>query len=464
MIVKTAPLDNVADIPLEVVVRGPRFNTVKTEKISLPQKGFFDVVYTTEATSNTGRYQVSLYLVRDNRYRDRLLGSASFTVEEFVPDTMTITSTLVDAPARGWTLKHLETQYLSTLVKQPNGTFKYQTVDREKEIDSQPFAIAATGTRYALTTDEPGDYAVEIIEPDGMRLSRLTYAVVGHGNLTGHLEKEARLQLKLDKSDYTAGETIRMSITAPYVGAGLITIESDRVHAFKWFTSASQSTLESIRLPEDLEGNAYVNVSFVRDAGSREIFTSPLSTAVAPITIDRSRRRLDVALHVAELVRPGRAMTIGYTTSRASRVAIFAVDAGILQVAGYQTPQPLDHFLRKRALEVTTLQMLDLILPEYELIRKIMASGGGAMQKALASNLNPFARRTDTPAVFWSGIIDGGSLEWTVSFEIPDTFAGSLKIMAVAVGDDTVGTATQDTLVRGPFVLSPGVLLQAAPR
>ncbi|MBC2743842.1 MAG: alpha-2-macroglobulin family protein, partial [Desulfosarcina sp.] len=562
-----------------------------TEKIILPEKGFFDVSYTTDATSNTGRYQASLYLVRDNRYRGRLLGSARFTVEEFVPDTIKITSTIIDAPIRGWTtaenltarvelknlfgapaqehrvqaririqpaqfqfkefadyrftdsftnanqpplhldealapaatdadglarfnipldrfregtyqleffvegfgpgggrsvsaqnqtmisplprlvgfksdgdlgfihaggdrrvdwiaidpnlaplalsglsLKRLEIQHLSTLVKQPNGTFKYQI-----------------------------DYAIEIHGPNGTRLARLTYSVVGHGNLTGRLEKEALLQLKLDKTDYKAGETIQMSITAPYVGAGLITIESDRVHAFKWFATDTESTLERIRLPEHLEGNAYVNVSFVRDAGSREIFTSPLSTAVAPITIDRSRRRLDVDLRVDDLVRPGKSMTIGYTISRASRVAVFAVDEGILQVTGFRTPRPLDHFLRKRALEVTTLQMLDLILPEYELIREIMASGGGAMRKALASNLNPFARKTDTPAVFWSGIVDGGPQEQTVSFMVPDTFSGNIKVIAVAVGDDAVGSATESTLVRGPFVLSPSVLLQAAP-
>ncbi|WP_155317283.1 alpha-2-macroglobulin [Desulfosarcina alkanivorans] len=620
MIVKNAPLDNVTGIPLEVVVRGPRHNTVKTEKIILPRKGFFDVTYATGATSNTGRYRVSLYLVRDNHTRDRLLGSAGFTVEEFVPDTMKLTSTLVDIPARGWTtadhltarvaltnlfgaparerrvqarisvqpahfrfeafsdyrfmdpftdaaekplrldetlapavtdadglarfaipldrfregtyqldvfvegfdpgggrsvsahnrtmisplphlvgfksdgdlgfihagsdrrvdwiaisphltplplsgltLRRMEIQHLSTLVKQANGTFKYQTVDRETTIDSRSFAIARTGTPYRLATEVPGDYAVDIHDADGTRLARLTYSVVGHANLTGRLEKEAVLQLKLDKNDYAPGETIGLSITAPYVGAGLISLESDRMHAFKWFATDTESTLETIRLPDHLEGNAYVNVSFVRDAGSREIFTSPLSTAVAPITIDRSRRRLDVALQVDDRVRPGRAMTIGYTTARPSRVAIFAVDEGILQVAGYGTPQPLDHFLRKRALEVTTLQMLDLILPEYDLIREFMPSGGGAMRKALASNLNPFARRTDTPAAFWSGIVDGGPRERTVSFVVPDTFAGNLRVMAVAVGDDAVGTATADTLVRGPFVLSPSVLLQAAP-
>ncbi len=619
-IVKTNPLDDIDGIPLEIVIRGPRHNTLKTKKIILPEKGFFAIDHATDATAATGRYRVSLYLVRDDRFRDRLLGATAFTVEEFTPDTMTITSRLTDVPKRGWTtasplvaevrlknlfgaaaqnrrvqaririqparfwferwtdyrftdplaetdtpplhldetldpattdaegrtrfaipmdrfrqgtyqldffvegfdpadgrsvsahnqamitplphlvgfksdgdldfihaggrrqvtwiaiapdlsplalpgltVRHLEIQHVSALVKQPNGTYQYQTVDREQTIGSHSLAIDAAGTVMDLATEQPGDFALEIHGPDGLRLARLTYAVVGHGNLTGRFEKEADLALKLDRSDYQAGDTVQLGITAPYAGAGLVTIESDRVHAFKWIRPPTRSTMETIRLPEDIEGNAYVSVAFVRDASSPEIFASPLSLAVAPITIDRSRRWLNVALNVADRVRPGQELTIGYRTDQPSRIVVFAVDEGILQVAGYRSPDPLGFFLRKRALTVTTLQMLDLILPEYEHLRHIMASGGGAMQKALAANLNPFARPTDAPAVFWSGIVDAGPEEQSVRFTAPDSFAGSLRIMAVAVGENTVGTATTRSLARGPFVLTPVLPLQAAP-
>ncbi|WP_054701254.1 hypothetical protein [Desulfosarcina cetonica] len=161
-----------------------------------------------------------------------------------------------------------------------------------------------------------------------------------------------------------------------------------------------------------------------------------MSTAVTPITIDRSRRQLSVDLRVEEKVKPGETMTIGYRTDRPSRMVIFAVDEGILQVAGYQMPQPLDHFMKKRALRVDTRQMLDLILPPYALLHEAMASGGDAMKRALAANINPFARKTDIPAVFWSGIVDGDQKERTVNFTVPDTFAGNLVVMAVAVGED----------------------------
>ena len=37
------------------------------------------------------------------------------------------------------------------------------------------------------------------------------------------------------------------------------------------------------------------------------------------------------------------------------------MDEGILQVAGYRTPDPLGFFFEKRALQVRTSQILDLI-------------------------------------------------------------------------------------------------------
>ena len=78
--------------------------------------------------------------------------------------------------------------------------------------------------------------------------------------------------------------------------------------------------MQHIRLPEDLEGNAYVNVAFIRAADSRAIFTSPLSYGVQPFTIDRSRRAVQVDLQVPEHIKPGEALTVrrgrGYPAGR----------------------------------------------------------------------------------------------------------------------------------------------------
>ncbi len=363
------------------------------------------------------------------------------------------------------TAKIVEIEAVSTLVKQRDGQYRYQTVNKERLISEQPLSISSSGSEYQIDTTSPGDFALEIYDHTQLKLVRIPYSVVGFGNLTGKIDKQAELNIKLNKSDYLPGEDIEVSIKAPYAGAGLITIESDHVHQFKWFKTSEESTLQSIKLPNDIEGSAYINVSFIRDINSKDIFTSPLSYAVKPFSIDKSQRTLNIGLDIAEVVRPGKTMEIGFTSSQPAKMVLFAIDEGILQVANYTTPDPVGHFLKKRALSVQTLQILDLVLPEFNLIKTLSASGGGANLRsdALAKNLNPFQRKQDAPAIYWSGIVDADQNTNTVQFDVPNTFAGSLVVMAVAVNDHAMGVAQSSAVVKGPFIISPNVLTHVAP-
>ena len=366
-------------------------------------------------------------------------------------------------------LQRLERQQISTLVREPNGVYQYQSVERETLLEEKPFAIAAEGSDYRLPSEQAGDFVLQLVDDQGNVLSRIPYTVVGEANLGARLEQNAELRLRLDRDDYRPGEWIELNITAPYTGSGLVTIESDRVHAFEWFHSDSQSSMQRIRVPEGLEGNAYVNVAFVRAADSPEIFASPLSYAVAPFTIDRSQRELGLTIEAPKKARPGEEMAIHYRSDTPARLLIFAVDEGILQVADHPTPAPLDHFLRKRALQVRTQQMLDLILPEYRLLLEHSASGGdmlarsAMMEAAIGANLNPFARAVEQPVAFWSGLLDTDNEGGSYRFTLPEHFNGELRIMAVAVSAQAMASLERSTTVRAPFVLTPNAPLMVAP-
>lgn len=367
-------------------------------------------------------------------------------------------------PLKDLTLKLSEERYVSTLVQQRDGTYRYQSVRKISLLKSSAYALPAKGADYRLPTDTAGDYIVELYDKDNDKLAVLRFTVAGARNATAALEKNAELKVDLKGHDYKPGDDIEMQIAAPYTGAGLITIERDKVFAYKWFKTDSTVSVQHIRVPEEVEGNAYVNVTFVRSMESKEIFTSPLSYAVQPFSVDRGSRSIGIKLDTPTKIEPGKPLTVDYDTTRAGRIVLFAVDEGILQVAHYRTPQPLDDFFQKRALQVETSQTADLILPEYELLRQLAGVGGDeAAKRALGRNLNPFRRRTEAPVAYWSGIIstDGGPGHYT--FQIPDYFNGDVRVMAVAVSDGALGSADAHTLVRGPFVITPNVLTSVAP-
>ena len=357
----------------------------------------------------------------------------------------------------------LERRYVSALVKQGDGTFAYQSVLKETELAREPFALPAQGADYALPTANPGGFALTLVDASGRTFSRVEFDVAGERNLAGNLERDAELELRLEREEYAPGEEIVMEITAPYAGTGLVTIERDRVHAFKWLRSDAKTTLARIRVPEHLEGNAYVNVAFVRAIDAEEIFVSPLSYAAAPFAIDRAARELAVKLDAPQVIRPGEELALGLSTDRSARLVLYAVDEGILQVADYQTPDPLDAFLGKKALQVETHQMVDLILPDYDVFRRVAAPGGGLAGRLIGANLNPFQRGLTAPAAFWAGIVEVGPEEYTHRFAIPDHFNGELRVMAVGVAEDRIGVAERPVTVRGPMVLTPNLPLAVAP-
>src|SRR5690606_17274221 len=115
-----------------------------------------------------------------------------------------------------------------------------------------------------------------------------------------------------------------------------------------------------------------------------------------------------------------------------------------------------------RALEVSTLQILDLILPEFRHLQLSAAPGGDA-EALLGKHLNPFRRKGEKPVAYWSGIVDADATVRELEYTVPDYFNGTLRVFAVAVSDARIGVHDSRTTVRGDFVLSPNAPTTVTP-
>ncbi|MDR3490810.1 MAG: alpha-2-macroglobulin [Gammaproteobacteria bacterium] len=350
---------------------------------------------------------------------------------------------------------------VTTLVKKADGTYQYQSLVQTSIVNTHEFSIAEQGVNYLLETGQIGDFALVVLDKKNTELSRLKFSVVG--NSQQPLPKNAELTMKLDKNEFMPDTNIEMQITAPYVGAGLITLERDKVYAQQWFTASTTSSMQKIHIPKDFQGNGYVNVAFVRDWNSDEIFVSPLSYTITPFMVNHANRAMNIELDVPALVKPGEDLTINYKSDKPGKIIVYAVDEGILQAAGYKTPDPLNFFFQKRALEVNTFQTLDQILPKFVQDRELSAVGGDSGGASALKTLNPFKRKTDLPVVFWSGIVDTDTTSKQLVYHVPDYFNGAIRVMAVAVATDAVGATTKTAEVRGNFVITPNVPTFVAP-
>jgi uncharacterized protein YfaS (alpha-2-macroglobulin family) len=364
--------------------------------------------------------------------------------------------------ADGLTLEWVQRKFVSVLTEQSNRTFKYVSRLKETVRDSRSARIAVGGSRFPLPTEEPGDFMLVLRDASGVELNKLSYTVAGQANLSRSLERNTELQIQLDKPAYSGGDTIEVSIRAPYIGAGLITIERERVFHSQWFKTTTTSSVQRITLPADFEGNGYVSVQFLRDPSSDELFMSPLSYGVASFAPNLAGRTQPITLVAPRQVKPGATLTMRLTAGEPSRVAVLAVDEGILQVARYKNPDPLGYFFQKRRLEVDTRQILDLLLPDFKRFLALAAPGGDA-DGGFARHLNPFNRKRKPPVAYWSGVVDVGANGRELRYVVPDYFNGRLRIVAVGASPRRMGVTEVATEVKGDFILTPNVPAMVAP-
>src|SRR6201996_3157225 len=113
---------------------------------------------------------------------------------------------------------------------------------------------------------------------------------------------------------------MEISLRAPYAGSGLITIERDKDYAHAWCSAPTTNSVQHITVPAGFEGNGYVNVQYVRDPSSDEIFMSPLSYGVAPFSVNVDARRNKLTVEAPDLVKPGQTATFKLHAAHPTKV------------------------------------------------------------------------------------------------------------------------------------------------
>lgn len=364
-------------------------------------------------------------------------------------------------------VKIYQKRKVSSLVKQENGNLAYQFIEEEKFTQSIKLSLAKSA-KLNLPTQKSGDFVAKFENTNGALVLQLDFSVLKENGSSADTEN---LVVALDKTKYEVGETARISLNAPYSGLALITLEREKVLSHKWVQLQAGNQSVEFNLPSDLKGSAYINTLLVRSLAEQNTISEPLSYAVSEIYINPTRENLSVNLEVPKKIRAGDNLKISYTTAEKSKLILYAVDEGILQVAKYKTPKPLDFFFAKRALEVRTEQMADLLMPGLKIMLG-MPSGAGsdemffAKTEALAdsnfdqaksladSSLNPLLRQVKAPVAFWSGILNADKEKQQISIKLPQSFTGKLRIIAFAANDSALGVDAKNTLSIAPLILS----------
>jgi alpha-2-macroglobulin len=262
------------------------------------------------------------------------------------------------------------------------------------------------------------------------------------------------LETALDKSEYKPGDTMTVAVTARTAGKLTLNVVGDKLLASQT-TDIAQAGVTKVTVPvgTDWGTGAYVVATLRRPLDAPAQRMPGRAIGVQWFAIDRAAKTLAVDIKPPALLRPGTTLHIpvkidGLKAGDEARVAVAAVDVGILNLTNYKPPSPNDYYLGQRALSADIRDLYGDLIDGMQGARGQIRTGGDsgeALQGPPPSG---------PPLAFFSGIVTvGADGAADIAFDIPD-FAGTVRVMAVAWNKDKIGQATADVIVRDPVVLT----------
>jgi hypothetical protein len=256
-----------------------------------------------------------------------------------------------------------------------------------------------------------------------------------------------------DEVQVGKAETIRFN--APFSGRALVTLETHRVVDYAWKDVEAGANSWTFEVNERVP-NVYATVFLMKDPheGEKGAFIPERAFGVQSLRVDRAPFEQDLKVEVPDEVRPSSRLEVVVDAGERSEptyVTVAAVDEGILQLTDYETPNPLDSLIARRALGVDTFDTIgwNVHMPAGGQNGEPGGGGGGGGRDRASGRIMPVE-----PVALWSGIVKlPASGRKTVEFDVPQ-YRGELRIMAVGVGETTIGRAKASVKVRDPLAIS----------
>lgn len=351
----------------------------------------------------------------------------------------------VAMPAR-WRVDRLETTYQWYEVE---GSWNWEPVTRRERIAEGEVALDGPATIAVPVTW--GAYEVTI-EGDGTAASATFSA--GWYAAPGAEAAPDRLAVSLDAPAYAPGDVATLRIDAEGAGVALVSVLTDRVVALE-VVAVDGPTEVSLPVTEEWGAGAYVAAHLLRplERGPGEGRLPTRSLGLAHAGVAPGDRALTVTLEAPLEARPREPMTlavdVGLPPGETAYVALAAADAGILNLTGFEPPDPSAHFFGQRRLGVELRDLYGRIIADAGAETGTLREGGDAQMMAQRSE-----PPTEALLAFFEGPVEvGPDGRATVTFDLP-AFNGTVRVWAVAWSPTGVGQATADVLVRDPAVLT----------
>ena len=359
-----------------------------------------------------------------------------------------------------WTLNRVETRYQWY---QLYGNWNWEPTTRRTRVATGEGDLGSTPLSLSQPVDW-GRYELVVERLDGDYVAAATDFYAGWYAPADASSTPDRLDMSLDAGDYSVGDTATLRIVPRAAGTALISVLSNKVISRKAVEVPAGESRIPLEVTEDWGTGAYVTATVIRPMDVAAGQNPARSLGVAHAAIAPGDKALEVTIDTPDVVRPRGTQQVTVTVAGAGEgdtvwLTLAAVDLGILNLTGFNSPDPMGYYFGQRRLGVEMRDVYGRLIDGMNGALGTVRSGGDGDQGARLQSPPP---TQDLVASFTGPVQVDANGQATVPINLP-AFNGTVRLMAVAWSRGAVGQAERDMIVRDPVVVTASVPRFLAP-
>lgn len=350
---------------------------------------------------------------------------------------------------------------------QEDGGWDYAFTRRFETIETRVVDVGSAPVRLHFPV-EWGEYRLDVYDPATRLTTRYPFRAgwSWDDQNRGLDARPDKVKLALDRTGYRAGDTLKVAVTPPHPGKGVLMVESDRLLYVQSIDVKPGSTFE-IPVTKDWERHdVYVTALVFRGGSATSKITPARAVGVAHVPMDRRERTVAVGLSVPQQMRPEREMPITVAApalaGQEAYVTVSAVDVGILNITRFPVPDAAGHFFAQRRLGVDAYDIYGRVIESFDGGVARIRFGGDMALQPLPQARRPTSR-VQTVDLFTGPVKLDAKGVARIRLRVPD-FNGTLRVSALVFAGGRYGSKAKETVVRAPLlaeaslprVLAPG--------
>jgi uncharacterized protein YfaS (alpha-2-macroglobulin family) len=356
------------------------------------------------------------------------------------------------------------------------GRFRWISEKVDTIIETQRIKTAEEPQQIVFVPEKAGFYLLEAEGKDrrGNGIVTKTYFyVTGADYIPWERQDEDIVELIPDSTNYRPGDVAKILVKSPFERANaLITVEREFLLHSEIREIVGSSSQIDIPIRSEHLPNVYVSVLLVQGRttpkvtdNTQDLGKPSFKIGYAKLNVDPSEKRLAVdILELAQTYKPGEEVSVDFAVKDSggkgtkASLAVAVVDVGVLNLIGYQTPDPFSHFYSQKPLAVSTSDSRPFVLEQLFFGEKGEEMGGGLgemMKAGFAPSLAEIELRGDFRfTAYWNPSLETDEEgNASVTFKLPDNLT-TFRVMAVAQTQNSrFGRAESHFRVTKPLLL-----------